>query len=285
MSSMLRSSIRYSQNFLRDPGLVAWLLDTFRLDCGRNVYEIGPGKGIITAQLALRYRYVVAIEKDPRLASLLRHRFADQPNVTIYQGDFLSYRLPHEPYEVVANIPFNRTAAIVAKLTQVGCSPETAYLTMQREASETLIGTPHGSLRAMLTRPWFKMEIVHQFRRTDFAPVPRVDVVMVRLRKRGPPLVRQEDRQPFRDFIVYMFTAWQPSVEQALRRICTRRQLNAFRRGVTFDLELSPSSVTLEQWLQAFKTFQALAGARGMAAIGGSESRLAHQQSHLQKSH
>ncbi|HUY78503.1 MAG TPA: rRNA adenine N-6-methyltransferase family protein, partial [Ktedonobacterales bacterium] len=86
-SSPLRSSVRYSQNFLKDARLVASLLDTSNIARDAVVYEIGPGEGIITEQLVRRYRRVVAIERDPRLATQLQRQFADRPNVTIHAGD------------------------------------------------------------------------------------------------------------------------------------------------------------------------------------------------------
>lgn len=284
-SSLLRPNIRYSQNFLRDPRLVTSLLDTFPLASDSIVYEIGPGKGILTEQLALRYKRVVAVEIDPRLAESLRRTFADRPNVTIYQGDFLRYRLPHEQYRVIANIPFNITSAIVTKLTAAQCPPEDAYLTMQREAADMFVGKPHESLRTILLKPWFQIEVVHHFQRTDFMPAPRVDVVMLRLRKRGPPLVRRADRQRFRDFVTHAFTAWQPTVEQSLKRICTRRQLACIQTGLDFAIDVTPTSLTLEQWIKVFESFQSLGNAQGIAVTRGSEVRLMQQQSTLQKIH
>ena len=152
MSSPLHRSVLYSQNFLKDPRLVASLLDRVSLERNDTVYEIGPGKGMITQQLALRYKRVVAIEKDPHLSALLLQRFADWPNVTIHTGDFLHYRLPHEPYKVFANIPFNVTSAIVATLTEAEHPPEDTYLIMQKEAAEMFLGKPHESLRTVLVR-------------------------------------------------------------------------------------------------------------------------------------
>ena len=281
----LRPSIRYSQNFLRDPRLVASLLDSLHLERESVVYEIGPGKGVMTRQLAWRYRQVVAIEKDTRLAGLLRRTFADTPNVTIYQGDFLRFRLPRETYQVVANIPFNITSAIVTKLAAAECPPEDAYLTMQREAANMLLGKPRESLRTILLQPWFEMEVVHHFQRTDFTPIPGVDIVMLRLRKRGPPLVRRADRQRFRDFVTYVFTTWQPTVERTLKHLCTRRQFVSLRGGLDFDVDVPPTSLTLEQWLALFASFQSAGDTRGMAAICGSEQRLMRQQHTLQKTH
>jgi len=179
MSSSFRQRILYAQNFLLDPYLVASLLERCSIGQDDVVYEIGPGKGIITEQLALRCKQVVAIEKDPRLSALLLQQFADRPNVTIHEGDFLHYPLPRKPYKVFANIPFNITTAIVTRLTAAQYPPEDAYMAMQKEAAEKFLGKPHESLYTVLLKPWFEVEMVHRFRRKDFVPEPGVDVVML----------------------------------------------------------------------------------------------------------
>jgi 23S rRNA (adenine-N6)-dimethyltransferase len=46
------SQIKYSQNFLKNPKLVEELLGKSSIALNDLVYEIGPGKGIITEQLA-----------------------------------------------------------------------------------------------------------------------------------------------------------------------------------------------------------------------------------------
>ena len=285
MPAPFRQSVFYSQNFLKDPCLVASLLDSFSSDSDEIVYEIGPGKGIITQQLALRHKQVVAIEKDPCLAALLRQQFADSPHVTIYQGDFLHYPLPRHPYKVFANIPFNITTAIVAKLTTTEHSPEDAYLTMQKEAAEMFLGKPRESLRTILLKPWFEMTIVHNFKCRDFIPAPRVDVVMLRLRKRGPPLVHSADRQHFRDFVTHIFTAWQPTVGSTFKSIFSRQQLKYLQRELGIELDATPTSLLFEQWLSLFEYFKTVANEQVWQAILGSEKQLIQQQNELQKIH
>src|SRR5262245_15217143 len=279
-------SILYAQNSLRNPALVASLLDKCAIGVGDVVYEIGPGKGILTEQLALRCQQVVAIEKDPHLAELLWRRFAGWPHVTIHQGDFLEYLLPlHRPYKVVANIPFNITAAIVNRLTTAECPPRDAYLAMQREAAEALLGMPHESLRSLLLKPWFEVELAHRFRRGDFVPVPRVDVVMLRLRKRGPPLVSSGERRCFRDFAVYVFTAWRPTLCATLTSIFTRQQFRHLRHDLGFNLDVTPASLPFGQWLTLFEYFKTVRTDRALRLIAGSEDRLLRQQQRLQKIH
>jgi 23S rRNA (adenine-N6)-dimethyltransferase len=285
MSSLPRRSVVYSQNFLKSSRLVASLLDRCTIGSGDIVYEIGPGKGIITAQLARRCQQVIAIEKDPLLAAALQQRFARDANVTVYEGDFLQFRLPSTPYKVCASIPFNITTAIVTRLTTACCPPEEAYLTMQREAANKFLGQPRASLYAVLLKPWFELEIIHRFRRGDFIPEPRVDVVMLRLRKRGPPLVCPRDRQPFRDFVVYGFTAWRPTIKDIFKDIFTFKQIRCAAREAGIDLHGTPSLLTCGQWLALFNTFKQINNEQAWQIIKGSEQRLRKQQEQLQKIH
>jgi 23S rRNA (adenine-N6)-dimethyltransferase len=285
MSSLPREPICYTQNFLTNPRLIAHLLDQSSLTRDDMVYEIGPGKGSITAQLAQRCQRVVAIEKDPRLAALLLQRFAGWPQVSIQRADFLDYPLPRQPYKVFANIPFNITSAIVAKLASAANPPDDAYLAMQREAAALLLGQPRESLRALLLKPWFEVEVVHRFQRSDFAPEPQVDVVMLRLRKRGPPLVSQQERQRFRDFVVYAFTMPQPSLPGTLKTLLSGPQIKHISRAVGFAADATPTALTFAQWLRLFACFQQQASAQALRAIAGSEQRLLRRQQRLQKIH
>jgi 23S rRNA (adenine-N6)-dimethyltransferase len=285
MSALPRRSIAYSQNFLKSPCLIATLLDQSGIGSHDVVYEIGPGKGIITGQLAQRCHRVIAIEKDAMLAEQLRRQFAHLSNLTIIEDDFLHVQLPGRPYKVFANIPFNITTAIVTKLTTAPNAPEDMFLVMQREAAYKFLGMPHESLYAVLLKPWFVGNIVHIFRREDFTPDPRVDVVMLRLRKRGPPLIRRADKQLYRDFVVYSFTAWRPTLVNILKDIFTPRQLKHLSRATGFDSSAPPSAVTFEQWLQLFTFFKQHAHEQAKQAISGSERRLKRQQNGLQKMH
>ncbi|MHB8575337.1 MAG: ribosomal RNA small subunit methyltransferase A, partial [Dehalococcoidia bacterium] len=190
MPSHLRPRIRFGQNFLVDPRLIDRLLDASSITSADVVLEIGPGGGIITERLARRARQVLAIERDPQLAARLRLRLAGWASVRIRTGDFLEAPLPAEPYKVFASIPFNQTAAIVAKLMGAAVPPDDAYLVVQREAAERFMGRPTGTLVATLLHPWFAIDVRHRFQHRDFDPPPGVEVVLLRLAKRGPPLVK-----------------------------------------------------------------------------------------------
>ncbi len=285
MSSWPHERALLSQNFLRDSRLVAALLDRFDLGADSPVYEIGPGEGLITRELAQRYREVIAIEKDAQLAHLLQQAFRDYPNVTIHIGDFVRHPLPHSPYKVFANIPFNITSAIVTRLTSEEHPVDEAYLTMQQEAAHMYLGNPCESLRSLLLKPWFEMEIVHRFQRGDFVPAPLVDVVMLRLRKRGPPLITAADRQLFRDFVVFIFTHWQPKHTSPLNDIFTRQQRRFIERELRLNLDVKPTLIPFPDWLALFDQLKQVGNPKTWQRLAGSERYLLQQQRGLQKIH
>ncbi len=285
MTAMQSRSIHYAQNFLKSRSLVERLLG--RCDIGPNdvVYEIGPGRGIITECLAQRCRKVIAIEKDPVLVDALRSRFAGTTSIQIHEGDFLEYRLPRGPYKVFANIPFNITSAIVTRLTAATVPPDDTYLIMQKEAAEKFLGEPYESLYSLLLKPCFELEILHRFKRSDFAPGPRIDVVMLRLSKRGPPLISRAEIPLFRDFVVYSFTTPEPSLRRSLMSVFTPRQFKLLSNSLNLDFAATPTSVCFEQWLALFDGFKRLAHPQAIYTIQGSEMRLRQRQARLEKIH
>lgn len=286
MSAHEQNRVLYSQNFLKSSSLVQHLLDKSSIQPDDTVYEIGPGRGIITLCLARHCLQVVTIEKDPRLVEHLRATFAAHPNISLCQGDFLHYALPrHEHYKVFANIPFNITSAIMTHLTTAPVPPDDAYLVMQREAANKFLGFPRSSLYSILLQPCFDLEIFHHFRRSDFVPTPRVDVVMLRLRKRGPPLIAYPELPLFRDFVVYCFTSTQSSLKSTLKRVLTFNQCRSLYRSIDSDLAVPPTTLCFAQWLCLFDSFKHVVSPPALLTIMGSEQRLHQQQIRLEKVH
>jgi 23S rRNA (adenine-N6)-dimethyltransferase len=284
MSSLRHHRVAYSQNFLRSPQLVERLLDRSGIGADDLVIEIGPGRGVITDRLAARCRQVLAVEQDPVLVEELQVQFARAPNVALFAGDFLSFPLPLTTYKVFANIPFNITAAIVGKLTSGTSPPIDTYLAVQCEAAARFMGTPQETLAAVLLKPWFEPTVVHRFRPNDFVPRPGVAVVLLRLRRREEPLVGSRDAALFGDFAAYVFTAWQPTVREALVRILPRRLVADIERAAGISLACPPSEIPFTAWISLAEIFRTVADKRA-SAVEGAHERLKRQQLHLQKVH
>lgn len=245
--------IMLAQNFLRSPERVRKLLQASSIQAADIVYEIGPGRGIITAQLAHLARRVIAIEKDPVLASRLRQRFRNASHVAILTTDFLRYQIPDRSYKIFASIPYNVTADIVRKILYAPPVPQEAYLVMQKEAAERFSGRPRETQFSILAKPLFRFQILRELRRTDFEPVPGVDSVLLQIQKRHPPLVQPEEATLYRSFVRYGFGRWKMSLKQAFKPVFTYEQWKRLSRELCFPIDATPTGLTFEQWLGLFK--------------------------------
>ena len=197
----------YSQNNLVNPKLIAKLIRKFSIGKNDKVIEIGPGRGIITQELLKASGKVIAVEIDNHLYHHLVEKYKYSKNLELMQGDILKFNLPSCAYKVFANIPFIITADIIKKLTSDSNFQE-AYLIIQKEAAKKFIGMPYdnkNSMMATLLKPLFEISIFWNFKRTDFIPIPNVDIVMIRITRRNNPLIPLSILKDFRDFILYTY--------------------------------------------------------------------------------
>jgi 23S rRNA (adenine-N6)-dimethyltransferase len=256
MAKKLNKQIALAQNFLRSSKIVRSLLANSSITSRDVVYEIGPGRGIITAELAQIARKVVAIEKDPSLARRLLERFQNVGNVQIIANDFLQYPIHDQEYKIFANIPYNITADIVRTILYTSPTPSEAYLVMQRQAAEKFSGNPSETQFSILAKPVFEIQIIRKLRRIDFEPMPNVDSVLLHIKKRHSPLVRKEDAFLYRSFVRYGFSTWKNSLKLIFKPIFTYQQWKHLSKDLQFPLNAIPSRLTFEQWLGLFECFK-----------------------------
>src|SRR5258708_3512832 len=277
MARARASTLWRTQNFLRDPRLAEHLVRRSGISSGDVVYDLGAGTGVLTAALAQRATRVVGLEADPALVERLRIRFKDQTNVVVRQADIRSYPLPRAEHVVFASPPFDITADLVRKLTTAPVPPRDAYLVLQREAAERYTGSPRQTLAALQIAPWFSIDVLHRFHRTDFAPAPAVDIVLVQIHKRGPPLVRAAAARSYRDLIAATFTTWRPSVGESLSFVIGPRPAARLLLAAGIDPGSRPSAIPFTAWLTLYERFGALPdGLR--SRVRGADARLRREQ-------
>lgn len=232
----------YSQNFLRNPKLVAKLIRHSSIGKKDTVLEIGPGKGIITSALLDIAGKVIAVERDTNLYWSLKARFSGNERLVLVNQDFLKFRLPNYPYKVFSNIPFIITADVIKKLTSDKNLIE-AYLVVQKEAARKFIGRPYADKNSMMTtllKAWFELSIFWKLKRSDFVPIPNVDVVMIKIKRLEKPLISVEQKEIFRDFVLYTYN------RSKVAKINTVQLIKLFEDYIRRASERQKKSVALE---------------------------------------
>jgi 16S rRNA (adenine1518-N6/adenine1519-N6)-dimethyltransferase len=182
---------KLGQHFLVDEAAQQSIVDALGDVSDRTVIEIGPGHGAITSILAARCKRLIAIELDPALATELRFRFRQQPQVEIVEADVLEVDLaalipPSESADVVGNLPYYITSPILMRLFSAGASGllSRAVVMMQREVADRISAAPgcreYGLLSAT-TQMNARVETLFTLPPTAFLPPPDVHSTVVRL--------------------------------------------------------------------------------------------------------
>lgn len=191
------------QNLLVDDMVLEQILMSSELQPNDLVLEVGPGLGLLTRQLAIRSRLVVAIELDHQMVALLRQELAGVPNVQIMQGDILTtdpvaVLLLHSGdvvghdlhYKVVANLPYYITSAALRHLLSAVPRPEMLVLMVQWEVAERMVAKPGDlSLLGVSVQVFGRAEIVRRVPASAFYPAPKVDSAIVRIVTFPQPIV------------------------------------------------------------------------------------------------
>lgn len=247
--------IPYSQNFISDPNLVRRLLKQSGISISDTVLDIGAGKGLLTKELINFSNKVVAIEIDPNLFRILKSS-VECKSVTLINKDFLEVQLPKEDYKVFANIPFNYTSRIMNKLYFQGNSPSAAYIILQKEASNMYLGVPRETQKSLLLKPFFTINVYYKFTRTDFFPVPNVDIEMLCINKREQSLIKQDFMNEYWDFVVYGTTQYKTTLKKSLSKIYTHEQFKRLSKSINFSMEAKPLDLSTKQWIELFNYYQ-----------------------------
>lgn len=196
------------QNFLID-GTVCPAMAEAACDKSTGVLEIGPGIGVLTAELSKTAKKVVAIELDERLKKLLPITLADCDNVTIIYGDAMKLDLKKiiednfsdcERVSVCANLPYYITSPIVMMLLESKLPIESITVMVQLEAAERLcakVGTRDAGAVTVAVDYYAESEILFEVGRESFIPSPNVDSAVIQLKIRKNPKIKVKNEARF----------------------------------------------------------------------------------------
>ncbi len=283
----VKKSVRYSQNFLKNPQLIQKLVEQSSVEVSDTVLDIGSGKGIITDILSAHCKKVVSIEADDTLIDKLKQKYHENPRVVVQPGDFFTFDLPTEQYKVFSNIPFNRTADIIRRLINNPNPPVDTYLIVQKEAAFKFMGSPMSkeSLFSTTIKPWYELSIEHNFQRSDFDPHPSIDIVLLRIKKRELPLVAVDQVKQYKDFVSYAFNRSNPNLKKGLKDVFTSNQFSRIIQSLHVSDSVVPTQLSFDQWLQLFRSFIELVDTQKKQVVAGSASKMAKEQTRIDKVH
>jgi 16S rRNA (adenine1518-N6/adenine1519-N6)-dimethyltransferase len=126
------------QNFMVDSSIFPKLSDYASLNKADVVLDAGAGFGFLTRFLANKCKSVMAVEKDPRVAEVLREQLKGLANVTAIEGDVLKVAVPSFS-KVVSIPPYQISSRLIMWLFDRNF--ECAVLVLQKEFAGRLVAS------------------------------------------------------------------------------------------------------------------------------------------------
>ncbi len=250
----LRPRKGLSQSFLVDRRVCATIARAAELGAADEVLEIGPGLGVLTAELVRQARRVVAVELDRQLAAALPTLLGAPANLEVVQADALAVDLNAlfaDGYKLVANLPYHITSPLLMRVLEAPRRPDLAVVMVQREVAER-IAAPPGALSylAVAVQLYAVPRIVRIVPPGAFYPRPRVESAVLRLDVRPAPAVVPAAPAVFLRFVQAGFKQPRKQLRNSLAEGlgCPPAEAEAVLKAAAIAPTRRPQTLSLDEW-------------------------------------
>lgn len=246
------------QNFLSSKSVLEEIAAAAEID-NEGVIEIGPGFGVLTHELAMRAKKVVALELDERLIPILADTLGEHNNIKVINADVLKTdvkKLIADEFDgmsvsIAANLPYYITTPIITSLIEEHLSLHNLVVMVQKEVAERITAKPgtknYGAI-SVLCQFYTIPEYVTTVPADLFVPPPKVDSAVVKMKFRDVPAVEVKDEKLFfrtvkaafsqrRKTLLNCLTANFPKSKAEISDLLTGIEIEPTRRGETLTLE------------------------------------------------
>jgi 16S rRNA (adenine1518-N6/adenine1519-N6)-dimethyltransferase len=266
----LRAKKGLGQHFLIDDNVLEAILTAAGLSPTDTVIEVGPGLGLMTAELARRAGWVIAIELDNRLADILKKTLSHD-NIVILNEDVLgtdpaallqgrapSFPSALRPYKVVANLPYYITSPVLRHFLEASVKPEVMVVMVQKEVAKAIVAEAgQRSVLSISVQFYGKPSIVTLVPAGAFYPAPEVDSAVLKIDVYRQPPVEVDNVGGFFKLVRAGFTAARKQVANSLSQGLglPKSEVLDLLEKAGIDPQRRAETFTLGEWAELWKIF------------------------------
>jgi 16S rRNA (adenine1518-N6/adenine1519-N6)-dimethyltransferase len=255
------------QHFLVNSGVLNRIVVAADLSARDLVLEIGPGMGILTAELVKRAGYVIAVELDKKLIDLLHSSFAAYPHFSLLNRDILDID-PAEliekekagmpagldlapQYKLVANLPYYITQPIIRHFCEAALKPSLMVLMVQKEVARNIVAGPgEMGILAISVQFYGRTEIVDYVPAGNFFPVPKVDSAILKITFYPAPQIKVTSEKSFFKLVKAGFCARRKQLANSLAQglEIPKEEVISLMQQAAVSPQKRPETLSLEEW-------------------------------------
>jgi 16S rRNA (adenine1518-N6/adenine1519-N6)-dimethyltransferase len=270
----LRARKSLGQHFLINSGVLKKIIAAADLSPSDIVIEVGPGPGVLTAELIKKAGYVIAVEVDTSMVALLKENFWEANNLSLITSDILevdplelirqeSSRFPESlktstNYKLVANLPYYITQPIIRHFSEASVKPQSLVIMVQKEVAKNIVAQPGDlSIMAISVQLYGKPQIVDYVPAANFYPVPKVDSAILKIQMYDKPIVEMTSEKNFFKTVKAGFCAARKQVANSLSQglDIPKPEVISLMQAAGVDPQKRAETLSLVEWARLEKVF------------------------------
>jgi 16S rRNA (adenine1518-N6/adenine1519-N6)-dimethyltransferase len=255
----LRPKKSWGQNFLVDRRAAERIVQAVQLAPADVVVEIGAGLGALTRDLAAAAGKVIAVERDPDLAQVLRAELAGLSQVDVQLADALTFdfaaaaRAAGRPLAIVGNLPYQITTPLLFRVLEqaaAGAAISRGVFMVQREVAERLTAGPGGKTYGRLSvmvQQLAEVSLLFHVGAGAFLPPPAVTSTVFRMAPRPQPRAAMADPAVFEEVVRAAFGTRRKMLRRALEPAFGAPRLGAALQAAGVDGTRRGEELSIEE--------------------------------------
>jgi len=270
----LRARKSLGQHFLINSGVLKKITAAADLTPSDIVIEVGPGPGVLTAELIKKAGYVIAVEVDSSMVALLKESFWEAPNLSLITSDILevdplelirqeSSRFPESlktasKYKLVANLPYYITQPIIRHFCEATVKPQSLVIMVQKEVAKNIVAQPGDlSIMAISVQFYGKPQIIDYVPAANFYPVPKVDSAILKIEMYDKTAVEVTSEKNFFKTVKAGFCAARKQVANSLSQglDIPKAEVVSLMQAAGVNPQKRAEALSLLEWAKLEKVF------------------------------
>jgi 16S rRNA (adenine1518-N6/adenine1519-N6)-dimethyltransferase len=270
----LKARKSLGQHFLINSGVLKKITAAADLSPSDIVIEIGPGPGVLTAELVKQAGYVIAVEVDNSMVDLLKQTFYASDNLSLIAGDVLDIEpqdlIQHEKdrfpehlktvtdYKLVANLPYYITQPIIRHFCEAAIRPRSLVIMVQKEVAKNIVALPGDlSIMAISVQYFGKPQIIDYVPAANFYPAPRVDSAILKIEMYDRPIVEVTSEKNFFKTVKAGFSSARKQVANSLSHglDIPKAEVISLMQTAGVEPQKRAEMLTLSEWARLEKVF------------------------------
>ena len=250
------------QNYLIDKNVINKILNLLTIK-GRNIIEIGPGKGALTNEILRRNPLsLTLIEKDNDLYKFLKDKYKINKILKIYNRDILKFpleKLVKGKTIILGNLPYNISSQILVQILRFKNWPpkfSDLVFMFQKELGEKIISKypskKYGRL-SILTDLRLKIKNFFFISPSCFLPKPKVTSMIIHFKPKLNKTFKINNIKNLEKITQIIFSNKRKMVNKSLKKILTTEEIKKISR---LDISLRPNRLKPEIYYKIAEIFE-----------------------------